>query len=145
MLRGWYGCRAKRLRSGLSGVPAIRRGDVIENDEWMRDDTAAFRRWNLPAVRYAIPVGLCIFSLLVPLRLGALDQPSLQSLLDRAASYIEQCEREFSVVLSDEEYRQTEMSDGPILPPQWGINESLHCVATYSNFRRFETSSRILP
>jgi hypothetical protein len=82
----------------------------------MRDDTVAFRPWNSPPVRYAIIVGLCVFNLVLPVRLAALDQPSLQSLLDHAASYVEHFEREFSVILSDEEYRQTESSDGPTQP-----------------------------
>jgi len=46
----------------------------------------------------------------------------------------------------EESYAQNRLVSSEGRPPRFGtVNEQIECVATYSNFRRFETSGRLVP
>jgi hypothetical protein len=83
---------------------------------------------------------------------------ALQPLLDRAAAYVEQYKHDFALVISDEDYLQR-LSGRDAKLKMWvparmretyvdragtRNEERIECTATYSNFRRFETSARIV-
>ena len=50
------------------------------------------------------------------------------------------------ILATDKSYAQNRLVSSEGRPPRFGtVNEQIECVATYSNFRRFETFGRLVP
>ena len=118
----------------MASEPAIRLSAA------QRPAQARPRRIGLAIAGCTICSALIVVSASPPFLRGEFDtgvgdiaqgrQATLDELLQRVGTYVRQFEADFSVVLGDEEYEQKDV---------------LRTVATYGNYRRFETSGRVLP
>jgi hypothetical protein len=90
-------------------------------------------------VRHRTIASIAVSVLALTMCGGADDEPSLTDLLDRAGTYVQQFEREFALVLSDEEYRQAESFDS-----ERKIEETNDIPRPYKIERQLDVHSEML-
>ena len=85
-------------------------------------------------------VALALIGLIAVAAPAADEPPALADLLVHVGRYVRGFQVDFATVIGDETYRQLVHLHGG-----GAVNEEISCSATYSNYRRFETSARIVP